>query len=54
MPTVKHEPATTTLMMVPLIHPENNSKRLDRMETEKEKEVFSGSMYAGLTKQVSC
>lgn len=51
MLTVKHEPATATLMMVPPIHPENNSTQLDRME--REKEVFSGLMHAGLTKRVS-
>lgn len=49
MLTVKHEPATATLMMVPATHAENNSTQLDRME----KEVFSGSMYTGLTKRVS-
>lgn len=51
MPTIKQEPGTAALMMVPPMHPGNHSKQLDRME--KEKEAFSGSMHAGLSKQVS-
>lgn len=44
MLTIKHEPATATLMRVPPTRAEKNSEQLDRMEYE----VFRGSMYAGL------